>query len=121
MAYVNYPVFNSVNFVPTSTYVTYHHPGGKQFEIEHIWGNKFKEHKDEFEQETEFQSWRNSIGALILLPQGTNQSFSSDKYSYKLEHYIKENTYVQSLHPNFYIKNPNIINRNSTSISSKYN
>jgi hypothetical protein len=93
----------------TSTYVTYHHPNGKQFEIEHIWGNKFKEHKDEFEQETEFQSWRNSIGALILLPQGTNQSFSSEKYSYKLEHYIKENTFVQSLHPAYYKKNPNFL------------
>ena len=93
----------------TSTYVTYHHPNGRQFEIEHIWGNKFKEHKDEFEQETKFQSWRNSIGALILLPQGTNQSYSSDKYTYKLEHYIKENTFVQSLHPAYYEKNPNFL------------
>ncbi len=93
-----------------TTYVTYHHPNGKQFEIEHIWADKFERHKDEFEQEHEFQEWRNSIGALLLLPNGTNQSFTSDKYEDKLEHYLKENTYAQTLHPIFYIKNPNFLN-----------
>lgn len=92
-----------------TTYVTYHHPDGRQFEIEHIWANKFEEHKDEFEQITDFLEWRNSIGALVLLPQGTNQSFSSTKYEDKIEHYIKENTYAQTLHPNYYIKNPNFL------------
>ena len=51
------------------------HAKGKQFEIEHIWANKFEEHTDEFEQINDFQEWRNSIGALILLPQGTNQCY----------------------------------------------
>ena len=92
-----------------TTYVSYHHPGGKQFEIEHIWGNKYEEHTDEFSQINEFQKWRNSVGALLLLPQGTNQSFSSDKYVDKLEHYIKENTYAQTLHPTYYSKNPNFL------------
>jgi len=93
----------------STTYVHYHHPNGKQFEIEHIWGNKFEEHKDEFEQEGDFQAWRNSIGALILLPNGTNQSFSSDKYEDKVEHYLKENTFAQTLHPAYYDKNPNFL------------
>jgi len=93
-----------------TTYVTYHHPNGRQFEIEHLWANKFYEHKDEFEQENDFQNWRNFVGALILLPQGTNQSFSSDKYEDKLEHYLKENTYAQTLHPTYYSKNPNFLN-----------
>lgn len=63
----------------STTYVTYHHPqSGKPFEIEHIWADKFQEHKDEFDQEVEFRDWRNSIGALILLPNCTNQSFNSD-------------------------------------------
>lgn len=92
-----------------TNYVTYHHPNGRQFEIEHIWGDKFEEHTDEFEQKNEFQVWRNLIGALLLLPQGTNQSFSSDKYEAKLEHYIKENTYAQTLHPAYYSKNPNFL------------
>lgn len=92
-----------------TSYIAYHRPKGRQFEIEHIWANKFEEHRDEFEQEGEFQQWRNSIGALILLPNGTNQSFNSDKYSEKIEHYIKENTYAQTLHPNYYEKNPNFL------------
>lgn len=93
-----------------TNYVLYHHPKGRQFEIEHIWGNKFEEHKAEFEQKEDFQEWRNSIGALILLPNGTNQSFNSDKYEHKLKHYIKENTYAQTLHSDYYEKNPNFLN-----------
>jgi hypothetical protein len=93
-----------------TTYATYHHPNGKQFEIEHIWANKFDQHRDEFEQLNDFQRWRNLVGALILLPQGTNQSFSSDKYEDKVEHYLKENTYAQTLHQSYYTKNPNFIN-----------
>ena len=57
-----------------TTYVTYHHPNGEQFEIEHIWANKFEEHTDEFDQKNDFQDWRNSVGALILLPQEANKS-----------------------------------------------
>lgn len=93
------------------SYVSYHHPPkGKPFEIEHIWADKFDEHKDEFDHESDFSEWRNSIGALVLLPNGTNQSFNSDKYEDKLEHYLKENTYAQTLHHNCYAKNPNFLN-----------
>lgn len=92
-----------------TNYVSYHHPKGRQFEIEHIWGNKFEEHKDEFDQKEDFQEWRNSVGALILLPNGTNQSFNSDKYADKLNHYIKENTFAQTLNPHYYEKNPNFL------------
>ena len=93
-----------------TTYVNFHHPNGKQFEIEHIWADKFNEHRDEFDQENDFKKLRNSIGALLLLPNGTNQSFNSDVYEDKLEHYLKENTYAQTLNKNFYEKNPNFLN-----------
>lgn len=92
-----------------STYASYHHPNGKQFEIEHIWANKFEQHRDEFDQEKVFEKWRNSIGALILLPQGTNQSFSSGRYEEKIDKYLRENIFAQTLHPSFYSKNPNFI------------
>lgn len=92
-----------------TTFVNYHHPKGRQFEIEHIWADKFQEHLDEFDQINDFQVWRNSIGALILLPHGTNQSFNSDKYSDKIEHYLKENTFAQTLHSKYYQKNPNFL------------
>ncbi len=93
----------------STTYADYHHPNGKPFEIEHIWADKFREHKDEFTQENDFQNWRNSIGALILLPNGTNQSFNSDKYAVKIQHYLKENTFAQTLHSDYYSKNPNFL------------
>lgn len=92
-----------------TNYVTYHYPNGRQFEIEHIWADKFEEHRDEFDQKGDFEKWRNSIGALILLPQGTNQSFNSNKYEDKIEHYLKENTYAQTLHQTYYLKNPNFL------------
>jgi uncharacterized protein with ParB-like and HNH nuclease domain len=99
-----------------SNYVTYHHPSGKQFQVEHIWGDKFDEHKDEFDQITDFQTWRNSIGALILIPEGTNQSYKDAPYSQKISHYLKENTFSQTLHTEYYKKNPNFLN--NTVISS---
>lgn len=92
-----------------TNYVTYHHPKGKPFQIEHLWADKFIEHRDEFDQEGDFKKWRNSIGALILIPAGTNQSYNSDKYIDKLDHYLKENTYAQTLHPAYYTKNPNFL------------
>lgn len=93
----------------STIYVNYQNPDGKPFEIEHIWADKFSEHTDEFEQENDFILWRNSIGALILLPNGSNQSYGSDKYEDKVEHYIKENTFAQTLHPAFYEKNPTFL------------
>ncbi|MCG8182404.1 DUF262 domain-containing protein [Tenacibaculum piscium] len=102
-----------------TTYENYQNPKGKKFEIEHLWSNHFEKHKDEFDQEWEFVETRNSIGALILLPNGTNQSFNSDNYQDKLPHYLKENTYAQTLHPDFYEKNPNYKNSNLKDINFK--
>ncbi|HAS3130124.1 DUF262 domain-containing protein [Vibrio parahaemolyticus] len=85
----------------------YHAANGKPFEIEHLWANNFENHKDEFEQQNDFYDTRNSIGALVLLPRGTNQSYSDKLYVEKLPHYIKENLLVKSLHPLTYENNPN--------------
>ncbi|EJC7036451.1 DUF262 domain-containing protein [Vibrio parahaemolyticus] len=85
----------------------YHAANGKPFEIEHLWANNFENHKDEFEQQNDFYDTRNSIGALVLLPRGTNQSYSDKPYVEKLPHYIKENLLVKSLHPLTYENNPN--------------
>ena len=77
--------------------------------MEHIWADKYDNHKDEFEQETDFQEYRNKIGALVLLPRGTNQSYGAKPYSEKQGHYIKENLLVQSLCPLTYQNNPNFL------------
>lgn len=93
-----------------TTYASYHHPTGKQYEIEHLWADKFSRHTDEFDQKGDFAKYRNYIGDLILLPNGTNQSFNSDIYEDKLKFYLRENTYAQSLHHDTYSKNPNFLN-----------
>jgi uncharacterized protein with ParB-like and HNH nuclease domain len=82
-------------------------PGSKPFEVEHIWANKFAEHRDEFEQQHEFDAYRNRIGDLLLLPQGTNQSYGAKTYAEKVEHYLKENVLAKSLHQRAYENNPN--------------
>jgi len=84
-------------------------PGTKPFEVEHIWADKFNEHRDEFEQQHEFDNYRNRIGDLVLLPKGTNQSYNAMPYIDKLEHYLKENLLVKSLHPKTYKNNPNFV------------
>ena len=84
-------------------------PGTKPYEVEHIWADKFDEHRDEFEQQHEFENYRNRIGDLVLLPQGTNQSYGAMSYAEKIEHYLKENLLVKSLHPKTYENNPNFL------------
>jgi uncharacterized protein with ParB-like and HNH nuclease domain len=84
-------------------------PGTKPFEVEHIWADKFDEHRDEFEQLHEFENYRNRIGDLVLLPEGTNQSYGPKSYADKLGHYLKENLLVKSLHRMAYENNPNFL------------
>lgn len=77
-----------------------------QMDIEHIWPDKFEWYRDEFDQRDEFSSTRNTLGGLLLLPKGANQSFNKDRYEKKLPHYLKHNLLAQSLHANCYQKNP---------------
>ncbi len=94
----------------STSFATYYQPDkGKPFEVEHIWADKFSRHQDEFEQEHEFNNYRNRIGNLVLLPRGTNQSYGDLPYEQKHPHYIKENLLVKSLCPLAYDNNPNFI------------
>jgi len=92
----------------STTFATYYEPErGKPFEVEHIWADKYARHSDEFKQEHEFNSYRNRLGDLVLLPRGTNQSYGDLTYEEKHPHYIKENMLVKSLCPLTYDNNPN--------------
>ncbi len=93
-----------------TNYDSYFRPEGKQFEIEHIWANKYERHKNEFDQKADFEVFRNRIGDLVLLPRGTNQSYGDKEYKDKHKHYVKENLLVQSLTPLAYENNPNFLN-----------
>ena len=76
-------------------------PECKPFEIEHIWSDHFDRHTDEFEHPEEFMRFRNKIGNLVLLPNGTNQSYNDMKEDEKITHYVKENLLAKSLCPQF--------------------
>jgi len=82
----------------------------KPAQIEHIWADVHEYRKDDFEQKSDFQWFRNTFGGLILLPWGTNQSFNKDPYSKKLPHYLKQNLLAQTLNEGCYEKNPNFKN-----------
>ena len=67
-------------------------------------------HSDEFTQKYEFDEFRNKIGALMLLPNGSNQSYGGADYPEKMPHYIKENILAKSLCKETYDHNPNFTN-----------
>jgi len=80
--------------------------GKKAFEIEHIWADHYDRFRDEFDQQNNFHQYRNLIGGLLLLPKKINASLNDRTYEEKLPHYLKENALAQSLHKDFYPKNP---------------
>jgi len=80
-----------------------------KYEIEHIWANKFSYFKDEFDQEINFNEFRNKIGGLILLPKRKNQSYGDEKYEVKLNYYFSENLLAKSLNQKCYEKNPGFL------------
>ncbi|MCY4151868.1 MAG: DUF262 domain-containing protein [Aestuariivita sp.] len=83
--------------------------GKKAFEIEHIWAYHYDRFKDEFEQQNDFDQCRSLIGGLLLLPKKINASLNDMTYEEKLPHYLKENILAQSLHKDYYSKNPGFL------------
>ena len=98
-------------------------------EVEHIWADKyiapsakfddsivgFQEFRDrsaEFNNEVDFDEFRNRIGGLLLLPKKVNASLKDMPYGdgkddkSKLSKYLQQNQLAQSLHPDFYKNNP---------------
>jgi uncharacterized protein with ParB-like and HNH nuclease domain len=83
--------------------------GSERFEVEHIWADKFSQHRDEFSHETDFQEYRNRIGDLLLLPKSFNASYGALPYDQKYPHYFGQNVLAQSLHENCYERNPGFL------------
>ena len=93
-----------------NNFCTYTSSQGNPFEIEHIWADKYERHQGSIGSEIEFNQLRNTLGGLVLLPRGTNQSFGADDYATKVQHYVKENLLAASLNQQTYKKNPNFTN-----------
>lgn len=91
-------------------FTSYIQSTGKDYEIEHIIGDNYSLFVNQFPSQKDFDEFRNSIGNLILLPNGTNQSLSNSGYDIKIKSYLRENILAKSLNSDFYKNNPNFLN-----------
>lgn len=76
------------------------------YEVEHIIPNKFVDYMNDFEDQTDFDNFRNKLGDLLLLPKSFNQSFGADPYKIKVNHYYGQNLLAKSLNQRCYQKDP---------------
>ncbi|MBQ6296379.1 MAG: DUF262 domain-containing protein [Selenomonadaceae bacterium] len=95
----------------TPNYVTYMEKQTKNpFEVEHIICDHFNWFKGTFADEDEFDRYRNSIGALLLLRKSINASLKDSLYDVKLDKYCSTdgNIYAASLGAQTYQNNPRL-------------
>jgi len=76
------------------------------FDIEHIWANHWEQHKDDFQHQADFDTFRNRLGDLLLLPKSFNESYGDLPYKDKSPFYSKHNLLAQSLNKDAYKRNP---------------
>jgi Protein of unknown function (DUF1524) len=87
----------------------------RTFDIEHLLTNSIeKVNADlttlqlvQFSSKSEFETARNIIGDLILLPRGRNRSMKDMAYSEKITRYANENVLAQTLTQSFFLNQPN--------------
>ncbi len=92
----------------------------KEIEVEHIWSNHFEQHTDEFDNESDFQNVRNSIGDLLVLPKSFNASYGDATYDVKVKQYFSQNILAQTLNQQKYTSNPGFLSFvNSTGLAFK--
>ena len=92
----------------------------KEIEVEHIWSNHFEQHTDEFDNESEFQNVRNSIGDLLVLPKSFNASYGDATYDVKVKQYFSQNILAQTLNQQKYTSNPGFLGfMNNTGLTFK--
>lgn len=94
-----------------SNYCNYMAYTRNPYEIEHIISDHFEWFTNEFNDQNDFNQWRNSIGALLLLHKSINASLNDAKFGYKLETYCSNegNIYTESLCQKAYKNNPQFI------------
>lgn len=93
----------------TSRYVEYTQSGRGRYEVEHVWADHANRHADEFQHPSDFQEYRNRVGALLLLPKNFNGSYGDLPFPQKRDHYVTQNLLAQSLHEQAYERNPGFI------------
>lgn len=105
---MDFVTMGSSNPSPSSRYAEYVNPDN--YDIEHIWANKYEEHQDEFDDPTSFDYYRNKIGGLLLMPKRVNRSLSDKPYGDKLDVYLRDGDLLtKSLHKDAYVNNPGFL------------
>ncbi|MFB8418635.1 DUF262 domain-containing protein [Streptomyces albidoflavus] len=80
--------------------------GRRPFEIEHIWANRFERYQPETKKRPVFDSYRNRLGALLLLKKSDNASYQDLPYEEKVDYYQRQNHLAGSLHTKHRERNP---------------
>jgi uncharacterized protein with ParB-like and HNH nuclease domain len=76
------------------------------FDIEHIWANDPSRYAVEFSSPAEFQSARDHVAGLLLLPADVNRSLQDKTYEEKAAIYSGQNLYAASLTEGAYAHQP---------------
>lgn len=75
-------------------------------EVEHIWADHYEWFSDVFPNESDFNTYRNNIGDLLVLPKSFNASYGDMEYEDKVELYFSQNILAQSLCKKKYTNSP---------------
>ncbi len=81
------------------------------YEIEHITPDHYEWYTDEYDSQEVFDSFRNNIGDLVLLPKSINASLNDSKYDVKIKKYCSNegNILSASLDEVTYINNTRFV------------
>ena len=78
-------------------------------DIEHVISDNYNNYQTDFISNEEFQSWRNHVASLLLLPADVNRSYQDKSFEDKSPHYATQNLYAASLTANTYQHRPKFI------------
>lgn len=78
------------------------------YEVEHITPNHYEWYEEEYASKEQFDSYRNHIGDLLILPKSINASLNDSKYDVKVKKYCSNegNIFAASLGEITYQNNP---------------
>lgn len=69
----------------------------KKNDVEHIVEDNYERYAEDYYGEDNFNSYRNKIGALVLIKSGTNKSIQDKPFIEKKYFYISSNFFASSL------------------------
>jgi hypothetical protein len=78
-------------------------------DIEHVIADNFSLYQSMFISNEGFQSWRNHVASLLLLPADVNRSYQDKSFEDKAPRYATQNLYAASLTESSYHHRPKFL------------